>query len=112
TVSTGHDYYRRTIIKKTLLEDRLGLNKPFDGYDTRLTPAISTTTSQDEQFQILQNTEEWLKRPLRGSITGLIVFILVLFCAANALGILGSLWLYGHSATDKQSSPSVVRHVD
>jgi hypothetical protein len=83
-------------VKKTLLEDQLGLTKPFEGYKGHLTPAIGTTTSQKEELQILHNTEEWLKRPLRGSITGWITLILSLFSFANALGIGGSLWLYYH----------------
>jgi hypothetical protein len=105
TICKGHGYYRRTVVKKTLLEDHLGLNKPLEGYEGRLTPAISTTTSQNEQFQILHNTDDWLKRSLRGSITGSIVFILILFCVVNALGVAGSLWLYAHPPANPQSPP-------
>jgi len=103
TIRKGHEYYRHTVVKKTLLEDQLGLTKSFEGYEGRLTPAIGTTTSQQEELQILHNTEEWLKRPLRGSITGWISFILLLFCLANALGIAGSLWLYRHPSETPQS---------
>ena len=108
TIRKGHEYYRRTIVKKTLLEDDLGLTKPLEEYEGRLSRSISTTASQNEQLQILHNTEEWLKRPLRGSITGWIVFILVLFCFANGLGIAGSLWLYLHSAATPQP-PAAIR---
>jgi hypothetical protein len=107
TVSKGHDYYRRTIVKKTLLEDQLGLNKPLEDYGGKLTSAISTTTSQDEHLHILYKTEDWLRRPLRWSITGWIVFILFLFCIANSLGMVGSLWLYKHPAGSPQSPPAI-----
>jgi hypothetical protein len=36
-VLTGHRYYRQTILKKTLLEDQLGLTKPLDQYVGRPT---------------------------------------------------------------------------
>jgi hypothetical protein len=109
TIRKGHRYYRHTVVKKTLLEDQLGLTKPLEGYEASLTPAISTTTGQNEQFQILHNTEAWLKRSLRGSITWWIVFILVLFFLANAFGIGASLWLYRHPALSPQSLPSPSR---
>ena len=105
TIRKGHEYYRRTVVKKTLLEDHLGLHKPLEGYEAQLTPAISTTMSQSEQYQILHDTDKWLKRSLRGSITRWILVILMLFCFANALGIAGSLWLYTHPATNPQAPP-------
>src|SRR5438067_7519630 len=53
TIRTGHGYYRLTVVKKTLLEDQLGLTRSFEGYEGHLTPAIGTTTSQKEELQIL-----------------------------------------------------------
>lgn len=97
TVRKGHDYYRQTIVKKTLLEDRLGLTKPCDDYPTRPTLAVGTTAGQGEHFRILHNTKNWLSRPLRkSSITWLIMAVLALFCLADAAGIGVSLWLYFH----------------
>lgn len=107
-IRKGHRYYRRTVVKKTLLEDRLGLTKPLEGYEGRLTLAVATTAGQDEQFQILHNTENWSKRSLKGSITWWIVFILILFCFANVLGIAGSLWLYHHPTAAPQP-PTTIR---
>ena len=101
SVRRGHDYYRRTVVKKTLLEDRLGLTKPSEPGGPTL--SVGTTAGQDEPLQILHNTEEWLKRPLRKShITWLIVVILWMFSVANAFGIVASIWLYCH--------PSAVAH--
>jgi hypothetical protein len=101
----GHEYYRRTVVQKTVLEDRLGLTKPLEDYEGRLTLAVATTRSQAEQLQILHNTERWLARPLRGSITRFTILILLLFCIANALGIAGTVWLYYHSATPTMLTP-------
>jgi hypothetical protein len=97
TILRGHTYYRHTIVKKTLLEDQLGLTKPLEGYAAKPTLAVGTTVGQNEHLQILNNTQEWLKRPHRfSSITSWIVVILMLFVLANAAGIAGSVWLYRH----------------
>jgi hypothetical protein len=105
TIRKGHQYYRNTVVKKTLLEDQLGLTKPVEGY-LSLTQSISTTIGQSEQFEILHNTEKWLKRPLRESITWWILFILVLFAIADAAGVTASIFLYLHPPSNPHSHPS------
>jgi hypothetical protein len=93
----GHTYYRYTIFKKTLLEDQLGLTKPLEGYAAKPTLAVGTTVGQNEHLQILNNTDDWLKRPQRlSSITTWIIMVLMLFVLANAAGFSWSLWLYRH----------------
>jgi hypothetical protein len=109
SVQKGHDYYRRTIVQKTVLEDRLGLTKPAEPGGPTLT--VGTTAGQAEHLQILSNTEEWLSRPLRKShITWLIVAILLLFSLANAFGIVASVWLYCHPSAIP--SPSTILEVN
>lgn len=102
-VVTGHGYYRRTILKKTLLEDQLGLTKPLEQYSGRPTLAIGTTVGQNDALKILHDPENWLKRrhKLR-NITSWTVGILFLFVLANAGGIYGSLWLYKHPPSQSQ----------
>lgn len=98
TIRKGHEYYRHTIVKKTLLEDQLGLTRPLDGYASNPTLAVGTTIGQNEHLQILNNTKDWLKRPHRfSSITSWIVGILIIFILANAAGIVGCLWFYKHT---------------
>ncbi len=100
TILKGHTYYRHTIVKKTLLEDQLGLTKPLEGYAGKPTLAVGTTVGQNEHLQILNNTQNWLNRRHRfSSITSWIVGILLLFVLANAAGVAGSLWLFRHPAT-------------
>jgi len=107
TTLTGHKYYRRTIVKKTLVEDQLGLTTPLPDYSEGLSLAVGTTVGQNEHFQILHDTKAWLERSNRlGSITSWIVGILFLFLLANALGIAGSLWFYGHPALTSTTPPS------
>lgn len=96
-VLKGHEYYRRTVVKKTLLAEQIGLNKPVEGHPTGLTLAVGTTVGQNEHLQILNNTDKWLIRPPRlGGVTAGIIGILSLFCLANILGIVLSVWLYRH----------------
>jgi hypothetical protein len=64
-VRQGHSYYRRTIVKKTLIEDLMGLTVPLVDYGGRPTLAIGTTGGQSEHLQILHHTEEYLTRGLR-----------------------------------------------
>ncbi|HEV2491920.1 MAG TPA: hypothetical protein VG204_02485 [Terriglobia bacterium] len=103
-IKKGHDYYRSAVVKKTLFEERLGLTKPSEDYASRPSMAIGTTIGQTEHLQILHNTQEWLNRPLRRSITFWIRGILVAFFLANAFGIAVSLWLYRHPPVAPQPS--------
>jgi hypothetical protein len=106
SVRKGHDYYRRTVVKKTLLEERLGLTHPSEAGGP--TMAVTTTAGQDEHFQILHSTNQWLKRPLRKSdITFLILVILALFSAANIFGIVASVWLYYHPSAISQPPETI-----
>lgn len=106
SVRRGHDYYRRTIVKKTLLEDRLGLTRPSVPGGTTL--AVGTTSGQAEHLQILNNTQTWLSRPLgKRHITWALVAILFLFAAANIFGIIASVWLYYHPSS-LQHTQSVI----
>jgi hypothetical protein len=87
TILTGHRYYRHTIVKKTVLEDQLGLSKPLESYAAKPTLAVGTTVGQNEHLQILNNTQDWLKRPHRiSSITSWIIAILFLFVLAQHSG--------------------------
>jgi len=102
-IRTWHRYYRRTILKKTVIEDQLGLTKPLEQYSGRPTLAISTTVGQDEALQILHDTEKWLQRHhWFTSITSWTVWILILFVLADAGGIYGSVWLYRHPPSQYQ----------
>jgi hypothetical protein len=100
-IRKGHEYYRRAIYKKTLIETYLGLNHPL--YDAGLgvnteypgaSIAIATTVGQSEINEILQRPESWIARPLRkGTIVqygvGVLQLLLVAnICAAILSGIL------------------------
>lgn len=90
TIRRGHDYYRRTIYKKTLIEDQLGLHAklPVNACENA-TLAISTTLGQGTVQEILQNTGNWLNRRLRRwSITWNLIALMWTFLCLY-LGLLG-----------------------
>jgi hypothetical protein len=84
----GHKYYRHTIVKKTLLEDLIGLAVPAQDYPLRHTLAVGTTHGHADHLQILHNTDAWLKRGVQArSITFWIIGILVLLSLMNLAGV-------------------------
>jgi hypothetical protein len=65
----SHEYYRRTIVKKALLEDMLGLTRAVEGYSLRHTLAVGTTAGQAEHLRALYGTKKWIScRPRYGSM--------------------------------------------
>ena len=64
-VRTFHQYYRRTVHRRAVYEELLGLTQICDlpsGAQANL--AISTTDSDSERHKILTQTEDWVRRPL------------------------------------------------
>ena len=64
-VRTFHQYYRRTVHRRAVYEELLGLTQICDlpsGGQANL--AISTTDSDSERQKILTQTEDWVRRPL------------------------------------------------
>ncbi|MGA2595791.1 MAG: hypothetical protein ABSH09_02145 [Bryobacteraceae bacterium] len=93
-INKGHQYYRRTVVRKTLLEDLLGLTKPVLGYPIRHTLSIGSTAGQNEHMEVLHDTTKWLERPSRrGSVTFWITTLLKLLAVVNIVGIIVALWL-------------------
>lgn len=88
THRTGHKYYRRTIYKKTLFEDILGLARKEEGYAFEgATLAITSTAGHTETTQILHHTKDWLERGLRrGSIVSWVFVVLSTFSALELIG--------------------------
>jgi hypothetical protein len=76
TMRKGHEYYRRTIVKKTLLEELLGLTKPLEEYPGRPTLTIGTTKGQSEHYQILHHTEKWVRHFGFGTVKSGVLMIL------------------------------------
>jgi hypothetical protein len=108
-IRKGHEYYRRTIVKKTLLEDMLGLTTPVADYPSRHTLSVGTTTSQAGHLKILYDAEQWVNRRLRGgSITFWLSGILILLAIINLAGLAVAVWFSFHSANHFKQIPPLV----
>lgn len=95
-VRRGHEHYRRTVYKKTLIENLLGLHNPVQNY-SGATLAVTTTRGQGEVHEMLHNPDAWLQKstPL-GTITRTAVLIFILFGVADSAGIAVLIYQYLH----------------
>ena len=50
-IKKGHEYYRRSIVKKTLIEDLLGLTTKVAQYPAFLTLGVGSTAGQAEHLR-------------------------------------------------------------
>jgi hypothetical protein len=108
-IRKGHEYYRRSVVKKTVLEDMLGLTCRVTEYPTHHTLAVGTTTGQAEHLQILHDPEQWVRRSLRpGSIVYWLSAILLLLAAINLGGVAVAVWLEFHSGAQSKPNPPMV----
>jgi hypothetical protein len=87
-VSTFHKYYRRTVHRKAVYEEILGLTEPLDlPNGGRADLSIGTTESQGERHEILTQTEAWVRRPLGlGSVVGGFRMTLIILAALHLVG--------------------------
>jgi hypothetical protein len=65
SITTAHEYYRRTVVKKTVIEERLGLHGLLPDMHQSLNLAIGTTRGHSERMKILSDPEAWVARPHR-----------------------------------------------
>ena len=94
TIRTGHEYYRRTVWKKTLIENALGLNEPVDPQtDPSGSWAIATTATQEDTDSILKDKEAWIGRKIEWKkITWKLIASMWLFIALHVVVIGFSVW--------------------
>jgi hypothetical protein len=87
SITRNHEYYRRTVVKKTLIESRLGLTDPIQGMHPSLNLAIGTTPGQGDHMRILNDPERWVTRKLRRSaITCLLRYVLMAVAVVDVIG--------------------------
>jgi len=95
-ITKAHDYYRKAAYKKTLIEDQLGLLQKLPQYTyAGANLSIATTSGMHSTTQILQDTENWLKRPERqGSLVWYFRVFLLILAFINAFGVVAAAWLW------------------
>jgi hypothetical protein len=87
SISKAHEYYRKTIVKKTAIEEHLGLSASLPSLHDSFNLAIGTTGGQTERLKILTDPEGWVDRPLRkSSITFFVCMVLWGMAIVNGIG--------------------------
>lgn len=94
-VRTFHQYYRRTVHRRTVYEDLLGLAQSRElPSGCRADLAIGTTDSDEERHKILSQTEEWVRRPLATfSVVGGFRLTLGILAGLHLLGAVAAIVL-------------------
>ncbi len=95
TLQKGHEYYRRTVFKKTQLETQLNLNNEdkstspeMQDSQSRIGYSINTTAGMREAKNISE-PEKFVNRPFRiGSVTYYLAVLFVVLMLVNIIGIL------------------------
>jgi hypothetical protein len=89
-VTQGHKYYRAVIYKKTLVEDLLGRHQRIEGYGYKgATLAVETTVGMASEREILNESENWLTRPISmKNITGGLIRVFQIIMTLEAIAIL------------------------
>lgn len=89
SVTKGHEYYRRIMYRKTLIEDLLGRLHKLPGYaysDAALN--LATTGGMADSRRILDDTEGYLAAPPNPrTVTHSMLMILRTFVVVDAIGI-------------------------
>lgn len=100
SITMAHEYYRRAVVKKTVIEQRLGLASPLSDMHQSLNLAVGTTRGQIDHLNILNNPEAWIARPhRRGSITFWLRWILRGMALVDLIGVSTALFILHQSLT-------------
>jgi hypothetical protein len=94
-VRTFHRYYRRTVYRKTVYEELLGLSEERElPNGLRADLAIGTTDSHGERQKILTQTEDWVCRPISTwSVVGGFRLTLSILAGLHLLGAVAAVVL-------------------
>jgi hypothetical protein len=88
-ITKAHEYYRWTVVRKTVLEDLLGLGFPLRDMHSSLDLTIATTGGQKERADILSDPSAWVARPHgRRAITFWLRWILRGMAAVDGFGVI------------------------
>jgi hypothetical protein len=94
SITRNHEYYPRTVVKKTLIESRLGLTDSIAGMHPSLNLAVGTTPGQGDHMGIPTDPERRVTRKLRRSaITYWLRNILIALAAVDVIGAANSIFM-------------------
>lgn len=104
SITKGHEYYRRAVVKKALIENLLGLTDLIPGMESSLNLAIGTTKGQGDHMQILHDPNAWIARKHRRSaITFWLRWILRGLAAVDFMGAATSLMMVFYDPTTRHT---------
>ncbi len=108
SITRNHEYYRRTVLKKTLIENQLGLGSSIPGMHPSLNLTIGTTKGQGDHMKILNDPDAYLAKKLRSpAITFWLRCILIALACVDLVGAATSIFMMifgAHGATAKPPS--------
>jgi hypothetical protein len=94
SITQGHEYYRRAVVTKTLIEKCLRLTDPIPDAHASLRLAIATTRGQGDHVSILSDPESWIARKLRPStITYRLRMLLGALAIVDLIGAITSVFM-------------------
>lgn len=110
-VLRNHEYYRRTILKKTLFEDMLGFAAPIPDYQGQ-TLSIGTTPGQGDYLEMISDPQRYIDRKIRsGAVVYWVSLMLSVLAGLNLVGAVFSLWLAVHPAQKTLAQPPLITPV-
>ncbi len=87
SIARNHEYYRRTVVKKTLIENQLGLGNSIPGMNPALNLSIGTTKGQGDRMNILNDPEAYIAKRLKSpAITFWLRCILIALACVDLIG--------------------------
>lgn len=90
SIHRGHRYYRRTVFKKTLLEQQLGFLTQIPAYDDpRANMAVQSTVGMENVEEILKDPKKYINAPFRwGSVYQSAVGFLLTLMIVNLVALI------------------------
>lgn len=88
SITKSHEYYRRTIVKKTLLENRMGLTDAIPGMNSSLNFSIGTTAGQGGHLRILEDPDAYISGKLKR--TAITFWLRCIFIALAVVDVIGA----------------------
>lgn len=89
SIKRSHEYYRRTIVKKTLIETCLGLTETLPEMHASLNLAVGTTRGQADHKRILEDPEAWINKTQRW--TAITFWLQGIFIGIGCVDLIGAI---------------------
>jgi hypothetical protein len=100
SITKAHEYYRRSVVKKTVIEQRLGLTSLLPDMHQSLNLSVGTTSGQIDRLNMLNDPEAWIARPhRRASITFWLRWILSGMAIVDFIGFCTALFIFYQNLT-------------